>query len=179
MQKDELRKLYQVKRKYLNDYQREQFNNQILENFLEEWGNFESFFVYYSFGTEADTHHIVQELLLRGKRVYLPRVEGDSLVAVPYGELRTGAFGIAEPVGQAFMGQIDVAVVPLLAVNDLGYRLGYGGGYYDRFLKGNPIKRVGLAYDLQRTAERFEEEWDEPLDGLVTEKNTYSFQVEE
>jgi 5-formyltetrahydrofolate cyclo-ligase len=65
--------------------------------------------------------------------------------------------------------------VPLLAVNDLGYRLGYGGGYYDRFLKGNPIKRVGLAYDLQRTAERFEEEWDEPLDGLVTEKGVYSF----
>jgi 5-formyltetrahydrofolate cyclo-ligase len=97
------------------------------------------------------------------------------MVAVPYGELRTNAMGIAEPVGQAYHGPIDVAVIPLLAVNESGYRLGYGGGYYDRFLKGNSIKRVGLAYDLQRTGERFEEEWDIPLDGLVTEKGVYSF----
>ena len=66
-------------------------------------------------------------------------------------------------------------LIPLLAVNSRGYRLGYGGGYYDRFLKGAAAVKVGIAYDFQLTDEFEEDGWDEPLDLLITERGIYRF----
>jgi 5-formyltetrahydrofolate cyclo-ligase len=176
--KQELRSAYQIKRKYLNCYQREAFDDAIFETFFEGLGTFESFFIYHSFGSEAGTLRIIDELLSRQKKVFLPRVEGKTMVAVPYDslqKLQKGAFGTLEPTGDAYDGEIEVAVVPLLAFNERGFRLGYGGGYYDKFLHGRTIKKVGLAYSMQRSSEFLEEQWDEPLDMLVCEKGIYYF----
>ncbi len=86
-----------------------------------------------------------------------------------------GAFGIDEPVGQAYLGDIDVTVIPLLAVNLKGYRIGYGKGFYDRFLKNRRTLKVGLGYSFQ--IEDFNEDvWDEPIDEFLTEKGIYRFE---
>lgn len=139
------------------------------ENFLSAFGNFNAFFVYNSFGSETDTSRIISELLNKGKRVYLPRVEGDIIVPVPYGETEKGAFGIEEPKGRAYTGDIEVTVVPLLAVNARGFRIGYGKGFYDRFLKNRKTLKVGLCYSFQKAV--FDGDgWDEPLDFIVTER---------
>ena len=85
------------------------------------------------------------------------------------------AYGGCEPAGAPYDGAIDVAVVPLLAVNSRGYRLGYGGGYYDRFLHGKNILKVGLGYRFQLTDEFEEDAWDEPLDEFICERGIFRF----
>lgn len=153
---------------------RGQADGEIAENFLSAFGGYGSFFIYNGFSSEADTKRIISALLAAGKRVYLPRVEGKELVAAEYGETRRGAYGIEEPVGRAFAGDIDVTVIPLLAVNERGYRLGYGGGYYDRRLKGAKTVKVGLGYYFQMQSFK-EDLWDEPLDYFICEKGLYKF----
>lgn len=172
--KDELRHKLKIKRKYFQGVRREVADENILYNFLTAYGGYNTFFVYNSFKSEASTKKIIKALVSAGKRVFLPRVEGENIVPVAFGDTADGAFGIAEPVGQAYAGEIDVTVVPLLAVSERGYRIGYGKGFYDRFLKGRATRKVGLGYSFQ--IENFTEDtWDEPLDEFLTEKGIYYF----
>lgn len=174
--KDEIRRKLKIKRRYFQNIRREVADAEIFENFMNAFKKYGSFFIYNSFGSEADTKKIISALLKADKRVYLPRVEGDNIVAVPYGAMRVGAFGIEEPVGQAFAGDIEVTVIPLLAVNGRGYRIGYGGGYYDRYLKGRNTLKAGLGYAFQ--TEDFEEDgWDIPLDVFLCEKGVYRYGI--
>ncbi len=174
--KDELREKLKIKRRFFGSVLREEADRLIADYFISEYGGHDSFFIYNSFGTEADTKAIISALISAGKSVYLPRTEGKNIVAVPYGELRKGRFGIEEPVGAAFNGFADVTVIPLLAVNSRGYRLGYGGGYYDRYLKEAHTLKVGLGYSFQITDEFEEDGWDQPLDEFICERGIYRFE---
>lgn len=174
--KNEIRKKMKIKRKYFGEIVRQEADRVILETFLQAFSKYDSFFIYNSFSTEARTDWIIEELLRAGKRVYIPRVEGENMVAVPYfgGELQKGAFGIPEPEGQAYSGEIEVTVIPLLAVNSKGFRVGYGGGFYDRYLRGKNTPKVGMGYGFQ--LEEFEEEpHDVPLDIYLCERGIYDF----
>ena len=120
-------------------------------------------------GSEAGTSLIIKELLTLGKQVYLPKIVDGEMFPALYGECEKGAFGILEPVNGIYTGGIDVTVVPLLAVNAKGYRIGYGKGFYDRFLKDRHTVKAGLGYYFQ--IEDFsEDEWDVPLDAFVCER---------
>ena len=92
--------------------------------------------------------------------------------AVLFGEdFSLSRFGIREPIGEAYEGEIDVIVMPLLAVDERGNRLGYGGGYYDRFLKKyQGATRVAYCYDFQILKDVPTESWDEKVDLIVTDK---------
>ena len=172
--KTELREKLKIKRKYFEGYRRQTADAAIFENFFNAYGGCNSFLVYNSVGTEADTKAIIGQLLKDGKKVYLPRVCGEQILAVPYGETHKGAFGIEEPEGEPYTGEIDITVVPLLAVNGQGVRIGYGKGYYDRYLADRHTKKVGLGYFFQ--FENFEgEEHDVPLDEFVCEKGIYYY----
>ena len=176
--KDELRYKYRIKRKYFQYARREVADAHIAQNFLSLFAGLNSFFIYNSFGSEADTHGIISALLSLGKSVFLPRVEGDVMVAARYLEgdrLVKSAPGIYEPASPACAGPFDVAAVPLLAVNSRGFRLGYGGGYYDKFLKDMPCIKAGIGYDFQLDDAFQEDAWDVPLDVLITEKGVYRF----
>lgn len=176
--KNELRYKYKIKRKYFQNSRREVADCAICENLLALFGDRNTFFIYCSFGSEADTKNIIARLISLGKRVLLPRVEGEDMVPVEYragDNLVKNSLGVQEPEGQAYAGEIDVVIVPLLAVNARGYRLGYGGGYYDRFLKNSSAVKAGIGYDFQLTDEFKEDAWDEPLDILITEKGVYRF----
>ena len=173
--KDELRYKFKILRKYFSGVRREEADRAIYECFFAAFSAYDSFFVYNSFGTEADTRAIIEGLVSAGKKVYLPRVEGKNIVPVPYGECSRGAFGVDEPVGEPYTGVPEVTVVPLLAVNNQGFRLGYGGGYYDRYLKDTATLKVGLGYAFQLTDELSPDEWDEPLDMFICERGIYRF----
>lgn len=152
-------------------------DERILKNFfsLPQVKEAELFFIYHSFGSEADTHAIIARLLAEGKRVCLPRVEGRTMVFVPFvGQaLEKGRFGIAQPQGEASDEFPHVVVLPMLAWNGL-YRLGYGGGYYDRFLEKHAgACKIGLAYAFQRTDAPFMQAHDIPADILVTDGKIY------
>ena len=132
-----------------------------------------SFFVYRSFASEADTSHLIAALLAAGKKVYLPRVEGEEMVAVSYtGDepMEVNAFGIEEPTGKPYEGEIDVTVLPLLACDNAGRRLGYGGGFYDRFLAEKKTYKLGYCFDYQIVSDLPAQAHDVRLDAVVTDK---------
>ncbi len=177
--KEELRYKYKIKRKYFQHSAREVADGAIADTVMAAFSDRDSFFVYYSYGSETDTHLLISRLLEAGKRVYLPRVEDGEMVAVPYKEgdvLIKNKYGIEEPQGQAYGGLIEVCITPLLAVNGGGYRLGYGGGYYDKYFAAHPdILKAGIGYFLQICNENFEGENDVPLDIYVSERGIITF----
>ncbi len=174
--KKSVRQKLKIKRRYFTEYRRKVADEENFFNFMNAYSGYGSFFIYNSFSDEADTKKIIKELLNAGKRVYLPRIENGKMFAVPYGKTFTGAFGIEEPVGQPFDGEIEVTVIPLLAVNGRGFRIGYGKGFYDAYLKNTKTIKVGLGYSFQ--LEDFkEDEWDVPIDTFVCEKGIYNYEI--
>lgn len=108
-------------------------------------------FCYCSVEGEVDTHAIIGHAKSAGKRVFLPVVyDGGVMEAVElenFARLIPGKLSIPEPPrdGKTLVPEAnDIAIVPALAYNEDGYRLGQGGGYYDRFLKDWPGISVGL-----------------------------------
>ena len=179
--KEQLRYKYKVKRRYFQHSAREVADGAISDIILTAFAHNDSFLVYYSYNSEADTHALIAKLIDAGKSVYLPRVEGEKIVPVRYlgdeSALVKNGLGICEPTGQAYGGEIEVCITPLLAVNSRGFRLGYGGGYYDRYFTDNPkILKVGAGYFLQYTDEFKEEEFDKPLDLFVCERGIINFE---
>jgi len=135
--------------------------------------------LYSSILNEVFTEEIFKSARTAGKSIFYPRVEGESLtfiaVADP-GELRPGAFGILEPVGREGRnaGEIDLIVVPGIAFDWTGHRLGFGQGYYDRVLRelGPEAIPVGLGFDWQVVEKLPNEPHDIRMHLIVTETET-------
>lgn len=131
---------------------------------------------YASLPDEVDTAPMIREALSGGKRVCLPKVEGESLTfyeLTRQSVMQKGVFGIAEPVGGARVAEerIDIAIVPLLAADANNCRLGFGGGYYDRFLAGFHGISIGICFSEQITPEPLPHEaHDVPLSMFISEK---------
>jgi 5-formyltetrahydrofolate cyclo-ligase len=129
---------------------------------------------------EIPTGRIRDAYLAAGARLFYPRVTGRGTIAFyPHREgdgWETGPYGIPEPPSPAGveprLSGWDIIVVPGLAFDRRGNRLGHGFGYYDRFLGGLPesVPRVGLAWASQRITEVPVEAWDVPVHALVTEE---------
>jgi 5-formyltetrahydrofolate cyclo-ligase len=130
--------------------------------------------VYLSFSSEARTDKLIETLREKGATLYAPRVEGKEITAVAIGEDYTlSALGIREPVGEKYDGEIDVVITPLLAVDTQGNRLGYGGGYYDKFFDKYPnARRVGYCYDFQVLKNVPHTDSDKRLQYIITDKRT-------
>ncbi|HVL49372.1 MAG TPA: 5-formyltetrahydrofolate cyclo-ligase [Candidatus Thermoplasmatota archaeon] len=127
-------------------------------------------------GSEMPTDGLLADALRRGVRVALPRVDRATgaltfhAVADP-AALRPGAFGIREPASTAPMPEnLDAIVVPGVAFDPRGHRLGTGRGYFDRYLRDRPGLRIGLAFEAQIVEALPDEPHDEPMDLIVTEK---------
>jgi len=108
------------------------------------------------FGTEVDTRPILRTLWARGARTVLPRVAPDRqlehCVVENFAELEAGFRSIPEPIpscSEWLPEEIDLILVPGVAFDRRGGRLGYGGGYYDRFLSDCPAPRVALVFQMQ------------------------------
>jgi len=143
--------------------------------------------VYLPVGSELDCTPLVVQAWARGRKVFLPVLSGTRLRFAPFcpgAELRANRFGILEPATHArhLRGarHLDVIVVPLVAFDQLGNRLGMGGGYYDRtlaFMKQRSCMHrpylVAVAFEIQKLEVVPVEEWDVHLDAIVTEKATY------
>jgi 5-formyltetrahydrofolate cyclo-ligase len=138
-----------------------------------------------SFGSEVPTEEIVRRLRDEDRRVLLPFVEGhdmeaaeasadDSLVATEYGPMEPTVRVAVHP------SEVDVVLVPALAFDRLGYRVGYGGGHYDRYLArlGPRAVRVGIAFHAQLVPAVPHGVEDEPVDVLVTEAETVDCRTE-
>jgi 5-formyltetrahydrofolate cyclo-ligase len=115
---------------------------------LPEYLRASSVMAFVGFSGEPDTDPLFARLSVEGKRLLLPRVEANGIVAVEGDSpMVTSAFGVSEPTGPAVdVGEIDFVIVPGLAFTLAGDRLGYGQGYYDRFLPTLTAPSVGVCF---------------------------------
>jgi 5-formyltetrahydrofolate cyclo-ligase len=139
--------------------------------------------------TEIDVGPAARACLDRGVTVCLPRADWDAgtIAAVPtaaWGEgLVETRYGILEPkpgTNPVDLARLDLVVVPGLAFDAAGGRLGKGGGFYDRFLAqpGLRAAKVGVGLDVQVVESAPREAWDVPLDALITPTRTVEFGTE-
>lgn len=129
-------------------------------------------------GDELDLRALEEHLRSVGTVVALPVVDGDHLRAVDVvagSAVRPGWRGVPEPVGPTVVGPIDVVVVPALALDRRGERLGYGGGHFDRFLAGPAATAttVGAVFGVQLVEEVPTAPHDVRLDVVVTEEGEW------
>ncbi|RNJ76287.1 MAG: 5-formyltetrahydrofolate cyclo-ligase [Nitrosopumilus sp. H13] len=129
--------------------------------------------VYYSIGSEIRTRDIIQEIISGGRDVFLPRVTGDSMEFKKIEEpssLEEGAFGIMEPRDACQTAdRLDVMLVPTVGVSHGGTRLGYGHGYYDRYLAREKITAMSLTLEKQVVGRIPGSAHDVPMDWIITE----------
>ena len=134
---------------------------------------------YVSFRSEVDTVSIIENALSDGKIVFCPKVIGDRMAFYKLEdltELKTGAFGILEPTGkeEPFSKERypnSMVLVPGLLFAPDGSRLGYGGGFYDRFLfENSSLLKVALCYSEQIREEVIMDPHDMKIDYLLTEE---------
>ena len=145
MDKKELRKIFRKKRNQISGKSEKDFKIAERVLSLEEVKNSRNILIYVSYGSETDTYSIIKRLLEEEKKVAVPRCLENGIMEFIYikslDELSAGAFGIPEPSGniRAVINKNTVCIVPALSFSPDGTRLGYGGGYYDRFLESENI----------------------------------------
>ncbi|MGB8331200.1 MAG: 5-formyltetrahydrofolate cyclo-ligase [Polyangiales bacterium] len=144
---------------------------------LEELDQAVTILAFASIRNEVRTRPTMEAAWVRGKRVALPRVVGDELqlhVVHPDTELVEGSFSVPEPPESAERvgpEEVDFALIPALAVDPRGFRIGYGGGYYDRLLPLlEQARTCVLAYDFQLISEVPELPFDVAVDLIVTDE---------
>ena len=124
---------------------------------------------YFSYGNEPDTHALNQHLISLGKNLLLPRIKGDDLEWVKWegsSEMISSHTFIPEPIGDAITDSstIDVVLVPALAMDHAGYRLGQGKGFYDRVLKDLSAFTIGIVFPYELLSKPLpRDSWDIPL----------------
>jgi len=138
----------------------------------------DSFLLFHPTKNEPDIIPLAESLLKEGKTVAFPKVEGKEIVPLKVNslkELRPGRFGILEPpyLPERVLREVEVVFVPGIAFDRHGYRIGFGGGYYDRLLEKLPVKaKIGVCFDFQLLDRLPREPFDIPVDLVITENTT-------
>lgn len=179
-----LRKEYKSIRDGLDEAWRASASAKICAHICEmsEYKSARTILLYSAIRSEASLDTLISRALSDGKTVLLPVCDQktETMHASEIrdmSELVCGAYSIAEPTNKRIfdVGQIDIVLVPGLAFAESGYRIGYGKGYYDKFLAQNPsVFKFGAAFSCQLCNEAFEAEHDIRLDAIVTEKGVIS-----
>lgn len=132
----------------------------------------QNFLVYKDFKNEIKTDKIISYLRHHEKTVAHPITIGENMIAaVPTGEdVAHDVFGIEIPMDYSIMEAPEVIFVPLVACDENKNRLGFGKGFYDRYMSGRHTLKIGLCYDFQVVDTLSANEWDVPLDIIITEK---------
>lgn len=130
---------------------------------------------------EPDTDGILKELDKQKKKIVVPISNTDNFTIIPSyidssSSLTSGAYGIKEPsvIKPAQPSDIDVAIIPGIAFTKKGDRLGFGKGYYDKFLSEFKGIKIGVCYEFQLLDKLPVSEHDINMDIIVTEKRIYS-----
>ena len=183
MTKQEARERMKRLRKELSNEEREKKNKAIrdcLLKFMEEqeknW-----FFPFVSYGTEVDTLELIRIVLEEGKmQVAVPRVEGkdmDFYVIHSMEDLQPGYQGIPEPVtSESVLAADGIMLLPGLAFDREKNRVGYGGGFYDRYLEkcdSSQLVTVAAAYDFQIVDRIVAEEFDRRPQWIITDNEVF------
>jgi len=129
--------------------------------------------MYYPIGSEILTQDIIQELLSDGKDVFLPKVMGKNMEfrkIIDFSSLEKGSFDIMEPKEDCEIdNDLEVVLVPTVGISPSGVRLGYGHGFYDRFLAEHKSVTISLTLEKQIVKNIPKSEHDIMIDWIITE----------
>ncbi len=180
MEKSDIRRKIKAMRQMLSDAERISAAEEVF-NRLEQTAAFlmaDKVLMYHSLPDELSTHAFLKKWGSR-KRFYLPRVNGVNLDILPYDEsrLELGSFHIEEPTGNDTVDadEIELIVVPAVAYDRRGNRLGRGKGFYDRLLSSARATKIGVGYEFQLVDEIPAEPHDVPMDYVITQSVTLHF----
>lgn len=177
MEKEAIRNHIRSLKKQMTRKEMEEQSNQIIQNLYQipAFQQTKNLYLYVSYNQEVMTESIIKEALSIGKNVAVPRVEQGNIsfyYIKSLDDLAKGYQGISEPVTKESARENEIfMIVPGLAFDRSGNRLGYGGGFYDRYMlsAGNKIKmKVALAYDFQILDHVHTEKYDQTIDKIIT-----------
>ncbi|MBQ6381861.1 MAG: 5-formyltetrahydrofolate cyclo-ligase [Clostridia bacterium] len=144
---------------------------------LPNWRTATVVALYASLPDEVDTAPLIAAALRAGKTVCLPKVEGNEIAFYRIGEatqFHSGAYSIREPQSEVRIekSDIELIIVPLLAADSQNYRLGFGGGYYDRYLQDFTGTTLGICFGEQLSPTPLPHEaHDVPLENIITQQS--------
>ena len=176
--KQEIRALAKERRQGLSPEDRDEKSRCICSILLDILNGDGPVMAYVAKRPEVDTAALISGLIARGTRVVVPIIETKTVsLRLSYLDdpsvLVESTFHVPEPIGNevpARPEEVGIAIVPLLAFDRRGNRLGYGAGYYDRFLAAHPaLKTIGVAFDCQEIPELPGDPTDVLMDMIVTE----------
>lgn len=177
MKKDDLRKTGKLKRKELSLQEVLEKSNKAADIFInsELYQKANVMMLYYPLGNETDTSYILKKALSDKKTVLYPITDINTNEITPIivnSETRfeKGVYSVFEPTEKTvYNGEIDVILVPGIAFDKRGFRVGFGKGCYDRFLKMTDTVKIGFCYDFQIDDEIDNDSFDIKMDILVSE----------
>jgi 5-formyltetrahydrofolate cyclo-ligase len=177
-QKENVRKILRQKKEALLPEDRLEKSQRICRHLMEIIRDGETVMVFTSKEKEVNTRPLIMALFGRGNPVVVPIiVKEDVSLRLSYlrdfSALVPSTFGVPEPIGSeipALAEDIDTIILPMLGFDRAGGRIGYGAGYYDRFLSKNPgLRKVGIAFACQEVGSIPVDENDIRMDAVLTE----------
>ena len=175
MNKDELRKVMLKKREGILDKERKSNNitNKIIN--LNIYQKAKVIALYKSMNNEVNTSRLIN-ISLESKKVLLPKIIDNKMVFIEVNENTKyfkSSFGVMEPIGKIYYGNIDLIIVPGVSFDEENNRLGFGMGYYDKYLSNKDIYKIGICFDKQIVDVLPCELHDVKMDLVITENKVY------
>ena len=175
MNKAELRKEIRAKKRAMTEEEIVSKSHRLCQKFLQcdAYQNVKTIYGYLPYNQEVRTWELLEKAMEDGKRVAVPKVYGEEMRFIyitDFFQVSDGYCGIPEPLEDEPIAEEKDALVlmPGLAFDREGHRIGYGGGFYDRFLSAEPSHpTVALCYDFQLVEELPTEEFDIPVDLVI------------
>lgn len=172
--KRDLRKEYLVKRENILDRNKKDkiIYEKVINNLMIKESR--GILIYVSYGSEVNTLELIDYFWKKNKIVAVPKVENGEInfyIVNSWDELKKGYKNILEPISlnriEDFAG--FVSITPGICFNHDFYRIGYGGGYYDKFYQKHDLYKIGLCYKEMIVLDEFQEERDVPVDEIISD----------
>lgn len=173
MDKSALRKKIRQSKSLLTDTQIARASENLTEQFLAHplYRQAKSIYGYLSYNQEVRTEALLRQAQADGKRIAVPKIVGDEMFFywLDWNHIAIGYKGIPEPTDANLADDpTALMLMPGLVFDPFGHRLGYGGGFYDRFLQNEPHPTIALCYDFQMIDFLETEAHDIPVDAVLS-----------
>ncbi|OWZ84765.1 5-formyltetrahydrofolate cyclo-ligase [Natranaerobius trueperi] len=179
------------KRKKMPENLRTKYSHEITKKFFQNFVDKKvtSIMTYLPIKSEVDTYQLIEKAINNNINVYVPRTDPKNKTMKPIKitnlktDLQLGVYNIYEPKAELSetinSKSIDKIIVPGVAFDLLGYRIGYGGGYYDKFIDNlaSYSECIAVAYEFQIKDKLPRDSWDKPVDAIITEKEVRFIKV--
>ena len=177
--KNSIRQILRQRKEAMNPEDRLEKSKRVCHHVMTLIQDDETVMVYTSKEKEVNTTPLITTLFERGNPVIVPIIVKDDIslrlsYLRDFSVLVPSTFGVPEPIGNEILatGQnVDTIILPMLGFDRTGGRMGYGAGYYDRFLaKNQNVRKIGIAFACQEYDHLPADEYDIPMDAIITEE---------